>query len=87
MHIYCMEAGMNNTDGQEYPRGHHPNSRANLQPFQNGYDQRRGRRKTIYFIDPAGFEFEFIQYLSENPEEKNMYGGETSAISRVSTAL
>ncbi len=34
---------MNNTDGQEYPRGHHPNSQANLQPFQNGYDPRRGR--------------------------------------------
>ncbi len=44
-------------------------------------------RKTIYFIDPAGFEFEFIQYLSEKPEEKNMYGGETSGITRVSTAV
>jgi len=44
-------------------------------------------RKTIYFIDPAGFEFEFIQYLSEKPAEKNMYGGETSGITRVSTAV
>ncbi len=44
-------------------------------------------RKTIYFIDPSGFEFEFIQYLSEKPEEKNMYGGETSAITRISTAI
>ena len=43
-------------------------------------------RKTIYFIDPAGFEFEFIEYLSDKPEEKNMYGGETSSITRVSTA-
>ena len=43
-------------------------------------------RKSIYFIDPEGFEFEFIQYLSENPAEKNMYGGETSGITRVSTA-
>lgn len=43
-------------------------------------------RKAIYFIDPAGFEFEFLEYLSEKPEEKNMYGGETSAITRVSTA-
>ena len=34
---------MNSTDGPEYPRGYHPNSQANLQPFQNGYDQRRGR--------------------------------------------
>jgi len=43
-------------------------------------------RKTIYFIDPSGFEFEFMQYLSKKPEEKNMYGGETSPITRVSTA-
>ncbi|NRA19157.1 MAG: VOC family protein [Oceanospirillaceae bacterium] len=43
-------------------------------------------RKTIYFIDPAGFEFEFIQYLSEIPEQKNMYGGETSAIQRLASA-
>jgi catechol 2,3-dioxygenase-like lactoylglutathione lyase family enzyme len=27
-------------------------------------------RKTIYFVDPSGFEFEFIQYLSEKPKEK-----------------
>jgi len=43
-------------------------------------------RKNIYFIDPSGFEFEFIQYLSEKPEERNMYGGETSEITRISTA-
>jgi catechol 2,3-dioxygenase-like lactoylglutathione lyase family enzyme len=43
-------------------------------------------RSTIYFIDPSGFEFEFIQYKSEKPEEKNMYGGEVSKITRVSTA-
>ena len=42
-------------------------------------------RKTIYFIDPAGYEFEFIQYLSDKPEEKNMYGGETSDIQRIGT--
>ncbi|MFB3112416.1 MAG: hypothetical protein ACE10G_10320 [Gemmatimonadales bacterium] len=36
---------MNNTDGPEYPRGHHPNSLENLQPpFQCGHDPRRGRR-------------------------------------------
>ncbi|MEE9176499.1 MAG: VOC family protein, partial [Thermodesulfobacteriota bacterium] len=42
-------------------------------------------RKTIYFIDPEGYQFEFIQYLSEIPSEKNMYGGETNDIKRVST--
>ncbi len=40
-------------------------------------------RKTLYFIDPAGFEFEFIEYLSQVPEQKNMYGGETSEIKRL----
>jgi len=43
-------------------------------------------RKNIYFIDPGGFEFEFIQYLSEKSHEKNMYGGEISEMTRVSTA-
>jgi hypothetical protein len=28
-------------------------------------------RKNIYFIDPAGFEVEFVQYLSGIPEERN----------------
>ena len=34
---------MTSMDAQEYPRGYHPNSQANLRPFQNGYDPRRGR--------------------------------------------
>ena len=29
-------------------------------------------RKNIYFIDPAGFEVEFVQYLSDLPEERNL---------------
>ncbi|MAG75409.1 MAG: glyoxalase [Colwelliaceae bacterium] len=28
-------------------------------------------RKNIYFLDPAGFEIEFVQYLSDIPEERN----------------
>jgi len=28
-------------------------------------------RKNIYFTDPAGFEVEFVQYLSDIPEERN----------------
>jgi catechol 2,3-dioxygenase-like lactoylglutathione lyase family enzyme len=43
-------------------------------------------RKTIYFIDPAGFEFEFIEYFSNDASKRNMYGGETSSIIRISTA-
>ena len=42
-------------------------------------------RKTIYFIDPEGYQFEFIQYLSEIPSEKNMYVGKTNDIKRVIT--
>ena len=30
-------------------------------------------RKTVYFIDPAGFEFEFMEYLSDEPSERNRY--------------
>ena len=43
-------------------------------------------RKTVYFHDPAGFEFEFIEYLSDRPEERNLYGGETSSIQRIGSA-
>ncbi len=42
-------------------------------------------RKSVYFIDPAGTEYEFIEYLSEQPAARNQYGGETSAIQRIAT--
>lgn len=29
-------------------------------------------RKNIYFVDPAGFEVEFVQYLSDLPSERNL---------------
>ena len=29
-------------------------------------------RKNIYFIDPAGFEVEFIEYLSDIPAQRNL---------------
>jgi len=28
-------------------------------------------RNNIYFLDPAGFEVEFVQYLSDIPEDRN----------------
>ncbi|MFT5755840.1 MAG: catechol 2,3-dioxygenase-like lactoylglutathione lyase family enzyme [Alteromonadaceae bacterium] len=37
-------------------------------------------RKTVYYNDPAGFQFEFLQYLSDIPTEKNMYGGESGEL-------
>ncbi|MDU0354049.1 VOC family protein [Paraglaciecola aquimarina] len=30
-------------------------------------------RKNSYFIDPNGFEIEFVQYLSDLPKERNNY--------------
>lgn len=29
-------------------------------------------RKNVYFIDPAGFEIEFVQYLSDLPAQRNL---------------
>ncbi|MAD77510.1 MAG: glyoxalase [Rheinheimera sp.] len=29
-------------------------------------------RKNIYFVDPAGFEVEFVEYLSDHPAERNL---------------
>jgi len=29
-------------------------------------------RKNIYFIDPAGFEVEFVEYLSDIPAQRNL---------------
>ncbi|MBB1384277.1 MULTISPECIES: VOC family protein [Pseudoalteromonas] len=28
-------------------------------------------RKNVYFVDPAGFEVEFVEYLSDIPSERN----------------
>ncbi|MEW6989745.1 VOC family protein [Colwelliaceae bacterium 6441] len=29
-------------------------------------------RKNVYFVDPDGFEVEFVQYLSDVPDERNL---------------
>lgn len=29
-------------------------------------------RRNVYFIDPAGFEVEFVEYLSDLPSERNL---------------
>ena len=39
-------------------------------------------RRTVYFVDPSGIQFEFIQYLSRKPSERNMYGGESGELLR-----
>ncbi len=30
-------------------------------------------RRNVYYLDGAGLEFEFIEYFSEKPEERNLY--------------
>lgn len=30
-------------------------------------------RKNVYFVDPAGFEVEFVQYFSDSPNLRNRY--------------
>lgn len=31
-------------------------------------------RRNVYFIDPSGFEVEFVQYLSDLPQQRNLSG-------------
>jgi hypothetical protein len=45
--------------------------RAGYRPHHLGEDH--PHRKNTYFIDAEGLEFEFIEYLSEAPKEKNSY--------------
>jgi len=33
--------------------------------------QENKHRKNVYFIDPSGYEVEFVEYLSDLPEERN----------------
>ena len=30
-------------------------------------------RKNVYFMEPGGFQFEFVEYLSDDPNERNSY--------------
>ena len=30
-------------------------------------------RRNVYFMDNSGFEYEFVQYFSKTPQEKNQY--------------
>jgi len=39
-------------------------------------------RKTVYYIDPNGFQFEFMQYLTDDATLKNQYGGESGPLTR-----
>ncbi|MEH6442621.1 MAG: VOC family protein [Oceanospirillaceae bacterium] len=44
------------------------------------FGQAHPYRKTAYYTDPAGFQFEFIEYFSDVPEQKNLYGQETGPL-------
>lgn len=43
---------------------------AGYKPAKSGADE--PYRKNIYYIDPAGFEVEFVEYLSDVPAERNL---------------
>lgn len=43
---------------------------AGFTPAKAGADE--PFRRNIYYIDPAGFEVEFVQYLSDVPAERNL---------------
>lgn len=46
-------------------------ARAGYRPHHFGEDH--PHRKNTYFIDGEGLEFEFVEYLSDAPEERNSY--------------
>ncbi len=43
---------------------------AGFDPAKDGADE--PYRKNIYFVDPAGFEVEFVEYLSDLPDQRNL---------------
>ena len=43
---------------------------AGFAPDKDGADE--PHRRNIYYIDPAGFEVEFVEYLSDLPAERNL---------------
>ena len=43
---------------------------AGFAPAKDGADE--PYRRNTYYIDPAGFEVEFVQYLSDIPEQRNL---------------
>ena len=45
-------------------------ARAGFTPSSSGASA--AHRRNVYYIDPAGFEVEFVQYLSDLPSERNM---------------
>lgn len=45
--------------------------KAGHQPHHQGAEH--PHRKNLYYIDDEGLEFEFVEYLSNKPEERNSY--------------
>jgi catechol 2,3-dioxygenase-like lactoylglutathione lyase family enzyme len=43
---------------------------AGFAPNSDGADE--PYRRNVYFLDPAGFEIEFVQYLSDIPQQRNL---------------
>ena len=36
-------------------------------------------RRNLYYLDPAGFQFEFVEYLSRRDDERNSYDRDTGS--------
>ncbi|CAM3814963.1 VOC family protein [Parendozoicomonas haliclonae] len=51
-------------------------SQAGFQPHNEGAED--PHRKNTYYLDPDGFEVEFVEYLSDLPKERNCYREEPS---------
>ena len=41
-------------------------------------------RRRAYFVDPTGFEWEFVEYLSDDPKKRNDYFPEKNKVSQIS---
>lgn len=41
--------------------------------YRKGMVEDHSHRKRAYYFDTAGFEWEFLQYLSEDPAQRNSY--------------
>ena len=60
-HFAYVTANLDNTVSRLNKAGFSVHKQGNENPF----------RKNIYFRDPAGFEVEFVEYLSDIPAERN----------------
>ena len=70
---YAGRPGVNHL-GFEVPDAEALRARMQAAGFENStVPNHHPHRKRVYFIDPDGNDWEFVQYLSDNPRERNDY--------------